>query len=157
MRLTEEVQRATRTANERARVSATDAATSAAKAAGYDAVKSERDELLRGMTPLEMAARDVARVNAKLTQKLVDVRYLAASLTYDREEEEEEEADARRRNSVNSVASPPPPSTTTTLARGLACRRASSSFRRSGCARCCTGSITTASGRGCPTWATRAS
>jgi len=114
MRLTEEVQRATRTANERARVSATDAATSAAKAAGYDAVKSERDELLRGMTPLEMAARDVARVNAKLTQKLVDVRYLAASLTYDREEEEEEEADARRRNSVNSVASPPPPSTTTT-------------------------------------------
>lgn len=75
MRLTEEVQRATRTANERARVSATDAATSAAKAAGYDAVKSERDELLRGMTPLEMAARDVARVNAKLTQKLVDVRY----------------------------------------------------------------------------------
>ena len=114
MRLTEEVQRATRTANERARVSATDAATSAAKAAGYYAVKSERDELLRGMTPLEMAARDVARVNAKLTQKLVDVRYLAASLTYDREEEEEEEADARRRNSVNSVASPPPPSTMTT-------------------------------------------
>ena len=86
MRLTEEVQRATRTANERARVSATDAATSAAKAAGYDAVKSERDELLRGMTPLEMAARDVARVNAKLTQKLVDVRYLAASLTYESKE-----------------------------------------------------------------------